>query len=73
MTFWDSSAIVPLLFEEPASPACRALLRSAPRQVVWFFTRTEVQSALWRKLREGQLKSSVARTVEARLDSCPGH
>ncbi len=55
MRFWDSSAIVPLLCEEPASAGCRQLLRRDRRQVVWCLTRTEALSALCRQLPEDAL------------------
>ncbi len=51
MKFWDSSALVPLLIEEPASRQCRDLLRADPWIVVWQFTETEVVSALHKQTR----------------------
>jgi hypothetical protein len=43
--FWDASGLVPLLVEEAHSKACRKLLRSDPRIVVWTSTRTDVTAA----------------------------
>lgn len=68
MKFWDSSALVPLIIEEPTSPTCRQLLRTDPAQIVFCFTRTEILSALWRRRRAGRLDDNDMTTVEARLD-----
>lgn len=51
MKFWDSSALVPLLVEEPNSQECRDLYRADADVVVWQFTRTEVVSAILRSAR----------------------
>ena len=68
MKFWDSSAIVPLIIEEPTSKACRAALRVDPSMLVWCLTRTEVLSAVHRESRAGRLDSAQLRAAEARLD-----
>ncbi len=52
MKFWDSSAVVPLLVEEPNSRECRDLYRADADVVVWQFTRTEVVSAIMRSARD---------------------
>ena len=49
--FWDSSALVPLLIEEPRSPDARRLLKGSPILVSWF-ARVEIGSALTRLWRE---------------------
>ena len=67
MRFWDSSAVVPLVVEEPASVACRTLLRRDSAQVVWWSTRIEVLSALWRQHRLGRLDRQALRAAETRL------
>lgn len=64
--FWDASAIVPLLVEQPASRACRAALRADPRQVVWMMTITEVVSALCRLCRDGAIDGRFRDEAEAR-------
>lgn len=48
MRFWDSSALVPLLVEEPTSAAMRDLLSSDREVIVWMFTSVELLSALGR-------------------------
>ncbi|MCI0574549.1 MAG: type II toxin-antitoxin system VapC family toxin [Myxococcaceae bacterium] len=67
MRFWDSSALVPLIIEEPRSAACRALRRADPSIVVWMFSRIEILSAIHRRVREGSLERSSVTAVERRL------
>jgi hypothetical protein len=68
--YWDTSALVPLILEEPASGACRRLLRGDPSMVTWALTRTEMVSALRRRERAQELtKEEVAlalRRIEGR-------
>lgn len=67
MKFWDSSALVPLYYEEPSSRSCRDLVRSDPAQVVWSFAVTEVTSALCRRSRQGHLDGDRLRRAEEQL------
>ena len=67
MRFWDSSAIIPLLCLEASSPAMQGLYRADPDLLVWAFTRTEVLSALCRRLREGSLLQDEFRAARERL------
>jgi predicted nucleic acid-binding protein len=46
--FWDSSALVPLIVEEPATPAMRRLLAQDRDVIVWMFTSVELLSTLGR-------------------------
>ena len=72
MRFWDTSAILPLLLEEPASANVSALFRSDSSQAVWCLTEVEAISALARRSRkEISLKESeVARkTLQKLADS----
>ena len=55
MKFWDSSAIVALILQEPSTAAMRAALTEDPEVVVWALTSLEVTSALWRRVRAGEL------------------
>jgi predicted nucleic acid-binding protein len=66
--FWDSSAIVPLLVEEPASRAARAELGRDPVVVAWWGTPVECVSALGRLEREGALAPAGMAEALARLD-----
>lgn len=63
MRFWDASAIVPLLLDEPESPALRQLLRGDAGLVVWWGTPVECASAIARVARDGTLTSREETTV----------
>jgi predicted nucleic acid-binding protein len=65
--FWDTSALLPLIIEEPTSSACRRLLRDAAGIAVWALTRTEMTSALWRRARAGDLERSTMPRLLARI------
>jgi predicted nucleic acid-binding protein len=52
--FWDSSALVPLVFDEPASEAMRGLAGEDDETVVWVLTSVELLSALARLERSSQ-------------------
>jgi uncharacterized protein len=65
VNFWDSSAIVPLCVNEPATPKVKSLLTADSSMVVWWATRTECVSAFIRQTREGGL--NTAGEKQARL------
>lgn len=67
MTFWDTSAIVPLLAEEPATDALRRLYLDAPA-IVWWGTVVECASAIARLERDGALGPDAVGTCFERLD-----
>lgn len=69
MRFWDASAIVPLLIEEPGTRLTRGWLRDDPGIVTWALTRLEVASAVERRFRERRLSAERRRAVLAALDS----
>lgn len=69
MRFWDSSALVPLLLEEPASGAVRALLREDQAVVAWRLSGAEVVSALWRRRRAGEIEEAARLSAEQGLSS----
>jgi uncharacterized protein len=48
MTFWDTSALVPLLIEERTTPAMTAHLERDPDVIVWMLTGVELLSVLGR-------------------------
>lgn len=48
MRFWDTSALVPLIVDEPATPAMRRLLAEDRDVVVWMLTSVELLSTLGR-------------------------
>lgn len=55
MRFWDTSAIVPLLMDEPESETMRALLLDDQAILASFITPIEVTSAIWRRLHKREL------------------
>jgi predicted nucleic acid-binding protein len=67
MRFWDSSAVVSLLLEEPGSGTARALLREDAAMVAWRLAGTEVVSALWRRRRADELDEAARRFAEQGL------
>lgn len=63
MRFWDSSAIVPLLLEQPSTARSRALLNEDPDIVAWWGTSVECASAVARLRREGHLRAADEATA----------
>ena len=55
MRFWDSSAVVPLLVQEPTSDATAETYAGDPAVVAWWGTPVECASALARLERDGAL------------------
>lgn len=53
MRFWDSSAVFPLLLDEPGSAGVEELYGSDPHQTVWCLTEVELTSAIARRIRQG--------------------
>ena len=68
MRFWDSSAVVPLLIDEPSSPAVLEAYVADPDAVVWWMTEVECVSALARLERDGALDASAVGQALSRLD-----
>jgi predicted nucleic acid-binding protein len=56
--FWDSSAIIALCVDEPASAQMRSVLRADTAIVVWWSTRIECLSGLLRRSREGSVSGA---------------
>ena len=71
MRFWDTSALVPLLAEEPATLAAQRLYGEQPA-IVWWGTPVECASAIARFERDGSF--TAAQSIEAfgRLDALRG-
>lgn len=65
MRFWDTSAIVPLVIDEPASVTTRAWLEDDRRIAVWTLTPVEAVSAIRRLVRERALTERGAEDAEA--------
>jgi uncharacterized protein len=73
LKFWDSSAILPLLLQEPASERVERVLLSDPELVIWWATPVESRSALARRRREGGLQESGLRRAQDILDGLLKH
>lgn len=70
--FWDTSAIVPLLVDEPVTPAVLASYELDPRLVVWWATSVECTSAIARRERDGSLDPAGVAAATARLAAQTG-
>jgi uncharacterized protein len=68
MRFWDSSALVPLIVAQAASPQADAWLAEDAEITVWTLTSVELASAVMRLLREGGLNDAESNTAETRID-----
>lgn len=55
MRFWDSSAVIPILLNEPRSEKIKNFLAEDQHMVVWWATIIECWSAISRLCREGYL------------------
>jgi predicted nucleic acid-binding protein len=66
--FWESSALVPLLVEEPTSGQLGDLLRRDPEIALWWGSHVECMSAFCRLQREGALSRTGLRQRQALLD-----
>lgn len=69
MRFWDSSAVVPLLCPQAASPAMAALCDADPDLHVWSWTPVECVSALRRLEREGRLDAGDLGAARRKLEA----
>ncbi len=67
--FWDTSAIIPLTTQEPATASVRAILEADAEMVVWWATRVECQSALGRRLRESATAKTAVRDARRVLNA----
>lgn len=73
MRFWDSSAVVPLLVDEPGSADRLAQLAADPVMVVWWGTAVECVSALQRLVREQALTAVEADAALRRMAELEKH
>jgi hypothetical protein len=72
MRFWDSSALVALVVREEATPRREQALREDPGVLIWYGTPAEIESAIQRRRREGELTPDQETTVRAKLDALAG-
>ncbi len=68
MRFWDTSALVPLLAEEPSTETLRRLYLESPA-MAWWGTAVECASAIARLERDGALGPDAAAVCFERLDA----
>jgi predicted nucleic acid-binding protein len=65
--FWDSSAIVPLLFPEAHSQGLTTLIAEDKEVTIWWATPLECQSAMHRRHRESPLQPAALAGATDRL------
>ena len=53
MKYWDSSALVSIVVEEPRTRLLRTMRQDDPEQTVWCLSEVEIAAALARREREG--------------------
>lgn len=58
MRFWDTSAVVPLLLRQPATPSIESVFREDPVPALWWGCAVECASAFSREAREGVSRRS---------------
>ena len=66
MRFWDSSAVVPLLIQEPASTRVDRWFGDDADLAIWTLTPIEITSALWRLVRGDALPEADALIADGR-------
>jgi hypothetical protein len=67
--FWDSSALVPLVLQQPRTSDARELLEEDDELVVWWGSAIECASAIARLHRDEQLGATAERDARALLDT----
>lgn len=72
MRFWDTSAIIPLIVQEPHSDTLRRLLEQDAGVVVWWATRIECVSAISRRAREDTLSTEGEASARELLNDLSG-
>ncbi len=72
MRFWDASAVVPLLLEQPMSERARSLLAEDPEVVIWWATPVECASAVARLRRDGALSEEAEGDISRVLEALTG-
>jgi predicted nucleic acid-binding protein len=73
MKFWDSSALVPLLVQEPRTAYCLEAVNKDREMLLWCLSRLEVISALCRKLREEAIKNDEFQEAKQLLSKYVDH
>ena len=65
MRYWDTSALLPLLIDEPVRARLLTLHEADPQIVTWWATPIEIASAIARRERDGLLSGDTAATTLA--------
>jgi predicted nucleic acid-binding protein len=66
--FWDSSALVPLLLQQPQTKRVMQMLDEDDEVVVWWGSAIECASAIARLHRDGHLSAQSEREARSLLD-----
>jgi len=66
--FWDASALVPLLLQQPQTKRVRQQLEQDDELVVWWGSAVECASAIARMHRDGHLSAPAERDARSLLD-----
>lgn len=61
MRFWDASAVIPLVIHEAATDHLLPISRDDAVVAVWWATPVECESALARRIRQGELDAAAER------------
>lgn len=69
MSFWDSSALVPLVVEEPTTEALTRIVEGDSEMIAWWASPVECASAVARLERSGSLTTEQATAAFVRLDA----
>jgi uncharacterized protein len=69
MRFWDASALVPLLVDQPGGQRVAGYLSADPALVVWWASPVEITSALARQERAGECSAAEVGEVLERLQA----
>lgn len=72
MRFWDASAVIPIVFDEPSSARIRALAEDGGGLQVWWATILECISAVARRERSGEIGAHEIAEARSFLDSLAG-
>lgn len=73
MRYWDSSALVPCLIRQAATPLCERLLTADREVVTWWATPIECASALHRERRSGRISPDAATAALDHLERMSDH
>jgi len=66
--FWDTSALIPLLLEEPGTDLALAWIREDADVVIWGLTRLEMAASIERASRDGRISPAARQAALGRAD-----